>query len=136
LKIATIALLLLSWVGILVSTKVRNPIATFADVKPRRLSDVFTQLCLIKLSHLKQSFEELFTRRIVMQLTYRGISYQFSSKETRKSTVSSISGKYRGVPVRIESFQTEYQPNTSVQLKYRGIIYFGSINYEKQASRS
>jgi hypothetical protein len=71
-----------------------------------------------------------------MQLTYRGISYQFSSKETRERTVSSIVGKYRGVPVKIKSFQAEHQPNTSFQLKYRGISYFTPRNYEKQASET
>lgn len=63
-----------------------------------------------------------------MQLSYRGVSYEFNPFDNA-SIPGEIIGKYRGAVLRSQDCTNPPLPQQLVNLKYRGINYQSFANY-------
>jgi Domain of unknown function (DUF4278) len=63
-----------------------------------------------------------------MQLSYRGVSYEFNPSDS-SSIPGEVIGKYRGAVLRSQHCTTSPVPQQIVNLKYRGISYQSVANY-------
>ncbi len=63
-----------------------------------------------------------------MQLSYRGVSYEFNPSDSA-SIPGEVIGKYRGAVLRTQHCTNPPVPELFITLQYRGVSYQAAANY-------